>query len=168
MKNSAGKIVLALLLTVASAVAAETNDLPRVSVERLLSDEVYDNPVRLEALVTDAFPDEVDPRFVYFTLDCDGVPALASVHLRNRPQGKALTLVGRKVELRGTMRNTSSIVSRAFLGRMLNVNSPDDITPLGDRVDVFDVPELDSTDGIRPEHLRDQGMRRSGGRSCRI
>ena len=67
-------IVAAIALAISMfSVAAETNDLPRVSVERLLSDEVYDAPVRLEALVTDAFPDEVDPRFVYFTLDFNGL-----------------------------------------------------------------------------------------------
>ena len=128
------KFVGAILLTILSGapVVAATLEPPRISVERLLSDEELEEPVLLDAIISDAFPDEVDPRFIYLTLDCDGIPALASVFHHPNSRDRVLALVGRRVELRGVRRNTSSIVSRAYLGRMLNVNSPDDIIQISE------------------------------------
>lgn len=160
------RLIVALALGAASAgLAAERDGFPpSVPVSVLFSDEMIQDEVCLEGCVTDAFPDEVDPRFVCFIVDCEGKSVLASVFLNGERPEEALAMIGRPVRMCGRIRSTSSIVSRAYLGRMLNISDLGKIRVLDAAWDPFAVPELKLSEGIRPDRIVSLGKRRVTGR----
>ena len=136
---------------------------PLASVDSFFDDQHDDTPYRIRGTVADTYVDEVDPRFVYFTLEGAERQILCSVRIDSSDPSEMLALSGRRVELRGVVRTASSLISRAYLGKMFLVEGTDDISLLGEDPDPFDVPELSLEDGVRPDQLAKFGRRRVSG-----
>ena len=156
-------LALAAALLAAPLGAAPSAAAPLTSVDTFFETEHSDRPYRIRGTVADTFTDDVDPRFVYFTLEGAARQVLCSVRIDSRDPSETLALSGRRVELRGAVRTASSLIRRAYLGKMFLVESPDDIRLLGDDPDPFDVPELALADGLRPDQIVRFGRRRVAG-----
>ena len=105
---------------------------PLASVDSFFDDQHDDTPYRIRGTVADTYVDEVDPRFVYFTLEGAERQILCSVRIDSSDPSEMLALSGRRVELRGVVRTASSLISRAYLGKMFLVEGTDDISLLGE------------------------------------
>ena len=141
---------------------------PLASVDTFFDDIHDDSTYRICGTVADTYADEVDPRFVYFTLQGSKRQILCSVRIDGKDPSDMLALSGRRVELKGVVRTASSLIRRAYLGKMFLVADTDDITLLGDDPDLFDVPELELEDGLRPDQIARFGRRRVSGRVLAI
>lgn len=138
--------------------------LPLISADSFFEDQLDDTPYRIRGTVADTYIDEVDPRFMYFTLESGKRQILCSVRINNSSPSEMLELSGRHVELTGVVRTANSIISRAYLGKIFLIDAKTDITLLGGDTDPFAVPELDITDGLRPDQIAKFGRRRISGR----
>ena len=161
--------LIALLLTACFARAQELalspEAVPEIStIEDFFTLNLEMGLHRMRGVVNDAFMDDVDPRFMYLILSFDGKNIPVSVMINDQDPATLLKLVGGRVEVRGLLRATSAIVSRAFLGRMFCVSSERDVRPLDPIVDPFSAPELELPEHNLPSELAQLGNRRIKGR----
>lgn len=77
---------------------------------------------------------------------------------------EGLKRIGGRIEVHGLLRTTSAIVSRAFLGRMICVDSVDKVRLLDSVSDPFSAPELNLRRYNLPSELAHTGNRRTKGR----
>lgn len=136
---------------------------PLITADAFFEDRLDDTPYRMRGTVVDTYLDEVDPRFVYFTLESDGKQILCSIRINGGDPSEMLALSSRRVELKGAVRTASSIINRAYLGKIFLIDKVEDVTLLGSDPDPFDVPELENTDALRPDRITRFGRRRITG-----
>ena len=136
---------------------------PLITADTFFEDRLDDTPYRMRGTVVDTYLDEVDPRFVYFTLESDGKQILCSIRINGGDPSEMLALSSRRVELKGAVRTASSIINRAYLGKIFLIDKVEDVTLLGSDPDPFDVPELENTDALRPDRITRFGRRRITG-----
>lgn len=84
--------------------------------------------VRLNGTVIDAFPDEIDPRYIFFVVSSEGEIAYANAYCTSNP-GRVSSMVGAKVSIVGicNMSHRESD-SRHNLGMQLATSFPEGIT----------------------------------------
>ena len=168
--NSVKIIPLIALILFAGLTHAEESVLPSDGVPEIrtakefftLSHEMDTH--RLTGVVNDAFIDDVDPRFMYLIMAFDGQNIPVSVKLDGHDPASLLKLIGGRVEVYGVLRSTSAIISRAFLGRMICVDSVDLVKPLSAISDPFSAPALELPEHNLPSDLAHMGNRRIKGR----
>ena len=133
-------------------------DIPTITGKDFTSGRFDCRVVRIVAKVRDAFPDEIDPGYVYLILDCDGetvyLPKSAD-HLSSREP-----LIGSTIEATGIC-TPSFPAGRRHLGRSLagtfKILSRPTTNP-------FAVPELGSFNRLHPQEIARLGQHHVRGR----
>ena len=118
--------------------------------------------VQLTGTVRDAFTDEIDPNYIYLSIDCDGRSVLISDHVSRRPYAEAKKLIGATVRVSGVC-DPNPYMRRAFTGRM--IQHVMELTVTGETPhDLFDVPDLMKLKREDPDTLLLLGRHRIRGR----
>ncbi len=146
---------------IASALHAE---LPFASAQDFLAGN-YDNAnIRAKCVVKDAFRDEINPRYAYFTLLWDGQSIYAAVPAHDMTDAALKSLVGAEVIVTGTPM-PRLFGQREKLGRNLQIIGSAGIEVVRKSTDdPFAVPDVTSLDGLSPRELQYLGRHKFHGR----
>ena len=132
--------------------------IPTIAGKDFVSGRFDCRVVRIVAKVRDAFPDEIDPGYVYLILDCDGETVYlpkSTAHLSSREP-----LIGSTIEATGIC-TPSFPAGRRHLGRSLagtfKILSPPTTDP-------FAAPELGPFNRLHPQEIARLGQHRVHGR----
>ena len=78
--------------------------------------------VTLHGRATAVFQDEIDPKYVYLVLDCEGTTVFAATSTKNIPLDRIASLEGAEIETIGAfMRTTRALDSRMYLGDLFKI-----------------------------------------------
>ena len=129
-----------------------------------LSDDRFRNHlVRIEGIVHDAFRDEIDPSWVFLTLNCTGGVVYFAVFTEATTDAELDRLIGARVRVRGACvkeRNNT----RKRIGRIISANSMGAITILSPGLaNRFDAPLLNELHVSRPSEPTALGRHRAVG-----
>ena len=119
--------------------------------------------VQVTGTVREVFRDEVDPRWVYVILNCDGSRIAVTFVSDSADVAQLAGMVDSTVSVSGICHLTTGL--RLLLGRYITCIGPDAIKVLSPApADPFDVPIIGSGKRISPLEVDRMGRRRMGGR----
>ena len=136
---------------------------------RSLQSGTYDGHlVRVRGVVREVFRDEIDPWWLYITIDCDGWLTYAALHDGNNLDASLSHIVDAEVTIVGGC-NAWNDGLRRMLGRLILVASPADIDVIRKAPsDVFGTPLLETDVPLSPMTIASLGKRRLIGRVIAI
>lgn len=130
-----------------------------VSIDELRSGRFDCHYVKVRGTLRDAFDDEVDGRFTYLALNCEG----KLLYVSTRRFKAAANIIGAEVEVSGIC-DPRSIGGRRYMGRLLRADGTEALKILkASDEDAFAVPEIDESRNIGPMEIQSLGRRRAHG-----
>ena len=128
-------------------------------------DDLLYRPVRTSGILIDVRKDEIDPRFIQFTLACSNNVVFAAGNAKyfRGHEEFIKRLSGATVEINGILNQHTGL--RIHCRRFISLTATDSIRMLKKPSDdLFRVPEISDTDGFSPEAIIALGHRRAIGR----
>ena len=128
-------------------------------------DDLLYRPVRTSGILIDVRKDEIDPRFIQFTLACsnNAVVAAGNAKYFKGQEEFIKRLSGATIEINGVLSQHTGL--RIHCRRFIALTTADSIRMLKKPSDdLFRVPEIGDTDGFSPEAIIALGHRRAIGR----
>lgn len=122
-------------------------------------------PVRTSGILIDVRKDEIDPRFIQFTLACSNNVMFAAGNVKHfKGQEEFIKrLSGATVDISGVLSQHTGL--RIHYHRFISLTAADSIRMLKKPSDdLFRVPEIGDTEGLSPEAIIALGHRRAIGR----
>lgn len=133
----------------------------RVRLDRLLADDYDLRLVTVQATVTEATVDDLQPNLTFLTLKADGENLLLAL----ADQTNATGLVGAEVAVTGLYQRKRTSGWRLFLDPRLSLLSPDALRIVRPPpADPFDIPPLGNLVNVLPRDIDQMGYRRVAGR----
>ena len=101
--------------------------------------------IRIEAILRDSFRDEIDPKFRYLVLNCDGWTVYAMLPWRDSEQSAFEALIGQLVSVDGICVSGLNIAGhRQMIGYHVNTGGIGNVRPIQTPLkDPFDTPLID-------------------------
>ena len=134
-----------------------------ITAKDVFNDNFRNRFVRIDGLVHDAFRDEIDPNWIFLTLNCNDGIVYFAIFTPETTNEELDRLIGARVRVHGTCvkeRNNT----RKRIGRIVSANSMRAITVLTpSRDDRFDAPSLDELHVSRPSDPTALGRHRAIG-----
>ena len=145
-------------------VAAQPVLIPRAATAGELLAGRFDNRlVRITGIVREVFKDEVDPRWIYMVLNCDGTRIVVTFHSDTADVAQFTALTDATVAVTGVCTPTTHGIRR-LLGRHLVCFGPEAIqTIVPAPADPFDVPAIGNKKRISQSEVLQMGRRRMRG-----
>ena len=116
-------------------------------------------PVRVSGVITDTFPDEVDPRYQFLTLGADGKSIPLCLKVNDRTQELIGRLLNAKVRITGICKPNNNDGWRVYQGRLLSAGTRgiEILEPAPE--DPFSAEPLDIAANIDPDEIAQTGQR---------
>ena len=113
----------------------------KADFQRILEGQLDGQGVVFSGLVIDAFPDEVDPLYVWMLVRQHGVTIPLAAHCPTNRRESCQRFIGKEISGAGFC--TPPVGRRRFGVSVVNVKSLEDIMIAPDDADIFSAPELD-------------------------
>ena len=159
------------MTVLATRIWAEGDALPPlVTAAEMHEPRHRDHAVRVQGILKDFFPDELNPLYVYIVLQTDSGPVYAASLAADQPVTLLQQIVDAKVEMTGFCRpayspDPSGRQPRLHLGRVLALHGASCIRVLSPAPkDPFLVPEIVEENNLYPYEIQRFGKHRTRGR----
>ena len=135
------------------------------TAEDLISGRMDMALVRIRGTVQEVFRDEIDSRWIFFTVNCQGYPVYAAIKESDGGGRDFKSLADAEVSITGVCDPPGHYGYRKLIGRIITVFGADDIrTLLSAASDPFSVPEIETpSDRLDPFAIATIGRRRLAG-----
>jgi len=136
----------------------------RLTVDELLSGRHDGQFVTVCGEIRDSFPDDIDNRFLYFSLT-DGAKSIYVATLTNRcSTTERDNIIGNTVEAKGIWSSGQNNVMRRHIGQFLILTGANSLRTIKAReTDLFNAPEISDVKSLMPDEVPSLERRRISG-----